>query len=149
MQIVVDGERFSPLQALILVRLRKGTTRLSNLVLTLRSLGVRSRSSVYTALYELVERGYVERFEDEGVIYVRLTGRGEAIAGKLPLRLKELLGPMVTLLLNLLYELTDTGRSIVDEIDDPEVLEAYKEYLLDELKRVDEKLSRWRKIRVE
>ena len=149
MQVVVEGERFSLLQASILVTLSRGPSRVSDLVSTLLKLGFRSRSSVYTALYELIDRGFVERFEEEGAIYVKLTSSGRHVAQKLPSRLGETLGPLTSLISYIVHEPREPWVSIAEELEDPESLQAYREYLLKELDRVEKKLSRWKRIRVD
>ena len=151
MIIKIKDERLSPLQAYILMRLRKGPRKARELVEELARLGVRARSSVYTAIYELMDRGIVERAAEGRELVLKLSTRGLEIARELPGRVLEGLKPLASIIAYLAGEssIAVGYESLADAIDDPEELEAYKRFLLEELRKVEEKISRWKRIEVE
>ena len=151
MIIKIKNERLSPLQAYILMRLKRGPRKARELVEELARLGVRARSSVYTAIYELMDRGIVERATEGRELVLKLSARGLEIARELPGRVLESLRPLASIIAYLAGEssVTSDYESLADAIDDPEELEAYRRFLLEELRRVEEKISRWKRIEVE
>lgn len=149
MIVRVEGSRLSVLQALILLKLAKRPTRSSELLNELASRGLRSRSSFYTAVYELVERGLVEKSGGRTPT-LSLTPKGESLIKELREKAFAEIKPVLSLV-NDLIRLTAAESviaSLADKLEDPDELESYREFLLRELEKVEKRMSSWRKIEV-
>lgn len=147
--IRIRDERFSPLQALLILSLRSGDRRLNELLKILKGRGLKSRSSFYTAVYELERRGIIVR---EGLgrdFKVKLTEKGDLIARELPSKLREQLYPMLNVIYSLLAVLGGELKLEEDVEEEPTTLIEYREFLSREMERVDREIKKWKKIRVE
>lgn len=148
MIINVRGERFSPLQAFLILSLKSGEKSLSELLRLLKRRGLKSRSSFYTAVYELEKRGIISRGEFERSSTIKLTRRGSLIAEELPLKLREELYPILNILYFLIGSTEDT-TSIDEIVEEPTSLIEYRDFLSRELRRVEERIKKWKKIKIE
>ncbi len=150
MIISIEGERLSILQVAILLYLADSPRRASDLLEVFSRRGLKSRSSFYTAVYELMNRGYIERTHPRN-LELRLTEKGR--------RILSILGSMIDREIRSLIGVVDIlaekigfdkprFRSLADELEDPEDLEEYLEFLKLEMDKVKAKLKGWRKISV-
>jgi len=143
--IKIGSEKFGLIQLSLLIALKDKPKNTSELLRIFKNLGLKTRSSFYAALNELVKTGYIERINEDGY---KLTEKGMEIVNKIPNYAFNFL-PFLFLYS---FILSKAGIEIVsesDEIEDIDELLAYKEYLLKELEVVNEKLKKWKKIKVE
>ncbi|MCD6155414.1 MAG: hypothetical protein NDF53_00135 [archaeon GB-1867-097] len=150
-KIKIGEDRFSSPQIALLLKLREGENETRKLLRTMWRFGFRSRSSFYAALSELEEKGYIERDEYGRV---KLTGKGEELVEKIPEAISSKIQPLINYVSFIMEKAGIISRrieyrSIADEIEDAEELERYHRYLLEELKKVKERLKKWRRIKVE
>jgi len=153
MIIRFKSERFSPLQTVLILSLSEKPMTMSEILAMFKSKGVKSRSSIYTAIYELEKRGIVRReISEEGDIIVKLTNKGLTIANEIPEILDEQLYPLIRIintLLGCLRKRMGEIYSIAEALEEPEELIEYKKFLHRELEKVEEKIKHWRKVPVE
>lgn len=133
-------DRIGPVQIAIVSLLSKRPMNTSELFESLRRFGLKSRSSFYSALSDLEKDGYIERFDDS----YKITEKGIQFIDEIPHLIKNSMMPMFYFISNVLslYDL-----EVIPE--DPNSLLNYKRYLEEELKRVEEKLKKWKKIEIE
>lgn len=149
-RIKIGDEKLSQPQITLLLKLKEGPASTSELLEIMKYFGFPSRSSFYAALSELEEKEYVVR--ERGI--VKLTRRGHELVGKLPKLIEERIHSLldyVTFLMvksGLIKERLEF-RSLADEIDDVGELERYRNFLLDELNKIEKKMEKWRRVRVE
>ena len=149
-KVKIGGEKLNPHQIAILLKLRSGGEKASNLLREMYRFGFESKSSFYTSLTELKERGYIE-VDEEG--WVKLTEKGVEAISKIP----NLIEPKIKSIMKYISFIMESSKpregeryiSIAEEIEDVSELEEYKRFLEEELRRVEEKLKGWRRVEVE
>jgi DNA-binding PadR family transcriptional regulator len=149
-KVKIGGERLNPHQIAILLKLRSGEEKASNLLREMYKFGFESKSSFYTSLTELKERGYIEVDEDG---WVKLTEKGVEALSKIP----NLIEPKIKSIMKYISFIMESSKprgeeryvSIVEEIEDVNELEEYKKFLEEELRKVKDKLKGWRRVEVE
>lgn len=134
-------ERIGPVQIAIITLLSRKEYNVSDLFYTLRQLGLRSRSSFYSALYDLEKSGYIEKLDDS----YKITEKGREILNEIPYFIKASVMPALSFMLRV----AAPYFSLLEEFEDPEFLQNYKDFLETELKRVDGALKKWKKLKVE
>lgn len=133
-------DRIGPVQIAIVSLLSKKPMSTSELFESLRRFGLRSRSSFYSALSDLERDGYIERFDDS----YKITEKGAQLIDEIPHLIKNSMMPMFYFISNILSLYKDL--EVIPE--DPNTLLSYKKYLEEELKKVEEKLKKWKKIEI-
>jgi len=147
-------ERFSPLHVALILALKRGPMKTSQLLKFMRSLGFHARSSFYAALSELERRGYISRERMPGAtVSCTLTRKGAIAAAELPRILKDRIEPMlryISLIAQVCEPMLDfKGMSIAEELEDLDDMLSYREFLVRELNIIERKLKRWKKIEIE
>lgn len=149
-RVRIGDERLSQPQITLLLKLKEGPADTGELLSMMKYFGFPSRSSFYATLSELEEKGYISR---EGGI-VKLTDRGLKLVNKLPKLIEKRINSLldyVTFLMEKsgLIKEPFEFKSLADEIDDVDELERYHVFLINELRKVEEKLKNWRRVKVE
>lgn len=135
------------IQLAILTNLKDKPMKSSEILRILKNLGLRARSSFYAALHELEERGYVSKRMFNEDFYYYLTERGKEFLSRLPALARETFLPALHLYSFIMDKL---GLYIEEEIEESyDELIKYKEFLLRELEKVENKLKKWKRINVE
>jgi len=148
-KIKVGEDKLNPHQIAILLKIRSGERKTANLLRDMHEFGLESKSSFYTSLSELREKGYIE-FEADGS--VKLTEKGLEVLDKMPILIKPKIKSIMKYISFIMEKsLREYERyiSIARELEDVEELEEYKKFLEEEMKIVEEKLKGWRKIPIE
>lgn len=152
--VKIHGEKLSLMQIVILAMLKSGPKSSIDIVSeVMEKLGYKYKPSIYTALRELRRRGFVAAIFDErrGVNIYYLTEKGLRILSEIPQTLSSLCSEITRHIsyLSELLGITPIILRVSREIYDPEALAEYRKLLVRLLKEVDEKLKRWRKIKIE
>lgn len=135
--------RFGPVQLAIITLLTRGARDFNDIVKTLSSASI-PKSSIYTAINELRKKGIldIEVRGNKRIIKLKTDLSTELLNMKSMFRGKT--SSIVTLVINMLRS------NLIDyEELDPEVLEAYRDTLREQLGRVEEVLKKWRTVKVE
>ncbi|MEM2137257.1 MAG: hypothetical protein QXI93_04810 [Candidatus Methanomethylicia archaeon] len=148
-KIKIGEERLNPHQIAILLKLRDGMERTVDLLRDMYEFGFESKSSFYTSLSELRDKGYIEIYTDGKI---KLTEKGLEIINKIPLLIEPKLKSIMKYISFIMEKASEEKlkyTSIARGLEDVEELEEYKQFLEEELKIVEEKLRGWRRIRIE
>lgn len=148
-KIKVGEDKLNPHQIAILLKLKSGEKKTAKLLREMYEFGLESKSSFYTSLSELRDKGYIE-FEIDGS--VKLTDKGFEVIDKIP----KLIQPKIKSIMKYISFIMEKSireaekyMSIARELEDVEELEEYKKFLEGEMKIVEEKLKGWRKVSIE
>ncbi len=135
-------KRLGPVQVAILTLLSSGAKEFSEIVRTLTSISI-PKSSIYTAIDELQKRGLIEVEK----VYGKRLVKPKVDVGKELANIRKLLKERALGILNMILNILSSKLIDYDELE-PDILERYREVLKEELRRVEEALSRWKRINV-
>ncbi len=136
-------KRMGLVQLAVIALLSKGMREFHEVVDFLSSLSI-PKSSIYSAIDELQRKGVLKIREET-------RGRRELVLANIGReKVVEVRRRLVSRIKNLIVLLTLLGEEVIDYSDfSPRFLEHYREFLRRELSKVEEELSKWRKIKVE
>ncbi|MCX8169431.1 MAG: hypothetical protein N3E39_04450 [Candidatus Methanomethylicia archaeon] len=148
-KVRIGKDKLNPHQIAILLKVKSGVNKTVNLLKDMYAFGFESKSSFYTSISELREKGYIE-IDDYGNI--KLTEKGFEMVNRIPSLIQPRIESLVKYISFLLGETSSKHFkriSIAREIEDVDELEEYKKFLEEELEIVNKKLKGWRKIKIE
>ncbi len=136
-------------QLAILINLKEKPMKSNEILRILKNLGLKSRSSFYAALHDLEDKGYIyKKILEEDSYYYYLTNKGKEFLSKLPIFVKEIFLPA----LNLYSFIIDKLGLYIEEENYEESFDdliKYREFLIKELEKVENKIKKWKRIRLE
>lgn len=134
--------RLGPVQLAIITLLTHGAKDFNEIVETLTSMSI-PKSSIYTAINELRRRGVVdvEVVGDRRIVKPKIDLRSELLRIKDELRDKAI--NVLTTIINIL----SSDLISYDDLD-PIILEKYRDVLKNELRKVEEVLSKWKSVEI-
>ena len=134
--------RLGPVQLAIITLLTHGAKEFNEIVKTLTSMSI-PKSSIYTAINELRRRGVVdvEVVGDRRIVKPKIDLRSELLRIKDELRDKAI--NVLTTIINIL----SSDLISYDDLD-PIILEKYRDVLKNELRKVEEVLSKWKSVEI-
>ena len=134
--------RLGPVQLAIITLLTHGAKDFNEIVETLASMSI-PKSSIYTAINELRRRGVVdvEVVGDRRIVKPKVDLRSELLRIKDELRDKAI--NVLTMIINIL----SSDLISYDDLD-PIILEKYRDVLKNELRKVEEVLSKWKSVEI-